>query len=289
MAATVLLRYSKASDDGTPAEQLVQGFHSLADAATVTTVGEARTLESSGNKFTQMLYAAAQMPGVRIKREACLRSALKWYCTEEQLAVAIADSPAAASIPLSIISQAARTLIKYETSKVTVLSTAAGIPGGLAMVGTLPADAVQYVGHMLRIAQKLAYLYGWPDLFEQKEEFDEATKNILILFLGIMLGTQMANQTVTRVAGMIAKNVAKKLPQQALTKGVIYPVVKKVAGYIGINMTKRIFANGVAKVVPVIGAVVSGGVTLGTFLPMAKRLQKHLADLELAKPGLRHS
>jgi putative membrane protein len=157
------------------------------------------------------------------------------------------------------------------------------------MVGTLPADAIQYLGHMLRIAQKLAYLYSWPDLFEQKEELDEATKNVLILFLGVMLGTQMANQAVTQVAGMIAKNVAKKLPQRALTKGVIYPIVKKVAGYIGINMTKRIFANGVAKVVPVIGAVVSGGVTLGTFLPMAKRLQKHLADLELAKPGLRRS
>lgn len=94
-----------------------------------------------------MLYAAAQMPGVRIKREAWLRSPLKWYCAEEQLAVAIADSPAAAGIPLSIISQAARTSIKYETSKVTVLSTAAGILGGLAMVGTLPADIVQYVGH----------------------------------------------------------------------------------------------------------------------------------------------
>ena len=45
-----------------------------------------------------------------------------------------------------------------------------------------------------------------------------------------MLGTQMANQAVTQVAGMIAKNVAKKLPQRALTKGVIYPIFKKVAG-----------------------------------------------------------
>ena len=142
---------------------------------------------------------------------------------------------------------------------------------------------------MLRVAQRLAYLDSGPDLFEQKEELDEATKNVLILFVGVMLGTRMANKGGAQGAGIIAKNVAKKLPRRALTKGVIYPIVKKVAGYIGINMTKRIFANGVAKVVPVIGAVLSGGVTLGTFLPMAKRLQKHLADLELAKPELRHS
>lgn len=100
-----------------------------------------------------------------------------------------------------------------------------------------------------------------------------------------MLGTNRANQAVSQVAGMIAKNIAKKLPQKALTKGVIYPIVKKVAGYVGVSMTKKMFANGVAKVVPVIGAVVSGGFTLGSFLPMAERLQKHLADLELAKPG----
>lgn len=248
-------------------------------------MGEKETLAGSGIRFIEILHKAANLPGVRIDRKSYLRSTLRRYCTEEQLAVAVADSPAAAGIPLSVISQAARTSIKYATSKVTSLSAAAGIPGGLAMVGTVPADAVQYVGHMLRIAQKLAYLYSWPDLFEQKEELNDATKHVLTLLVGVMVGTNRANQAVSQVAGMIAKNIAKKLPQKALTKGVIYPIVKKVAGYVGVSMTKKMFANGVAKVVPVIGAVVSGGFTLGSFLPMAERLQKHLADLELAKPG----
>ena len=31
----------------------------------------------------------------------------------------------------------------------------------------------------------------------------------------------------------------------------------------------------------------SGGLTLATFLPMSKKLQRHLATLELTKPGLR--
>lgn len=63
--------------------------------------------------------------------------------------------------------------------------------------------------------------------------------------------------------------------------------MKKVAGYMGANMTKKIFAGGVAKAIPVVGAVLSGGLTLGTFLPMSKKLQKHLASLELSKPDLR--
>ena len=47
-------------------------------------------------------------------------------------------------------------------------------------------------------------------------------------------------------------------------------------------MTKDIFAKGVSKAVPVVGAAVSGGLTLATFAPMAERLRKHLAESELA-------
>jgi hypothetical protein len=249
---------------------------------------ETHEIENLGSKFTQVLDAAAKLPGVRISRAAYLRTALKRHCTEEQIERAIADSPAAAGIPLKVIAEAANTSIAYETSKVTGLSTLAGIPGGFAMIGTVPADLVQYMGHMLRIAQKLAYIYSWPDLFaDDGEELDEATESMLVLFVGVMFGAQLAQGGVAKVAGLIAEQVAKKLPQQALTKGAIYPVVKKVASYLGVRMTTQIFANGVAKIIPVVGAVLSGGLTLGTFLPMSKRLQKHLASLELTKPGHR--
>lgn len=249
---------------------------------------DAREVESAGTTFTQILDAAAKLPGVRINRSSYLRSALKRYCTEEQIGQAIAQSPAAAGISPKVIKEAANTSITYETTKVTGISTLAGIPGGLAMIGTVPADLAQNMGHMLRMAQKLAYIYSWPDLFgEDGEDGDEATENMLILFVGVMFGLQAAQGGVGKVAGMIAANAAKKLPQRALTKGAVYPVVKKVAGHLGARMTKQIFANGVAKAIPLLGAVFSGGLTLGTFLPMAKRLQKHLASLELTKPGHR--
>lgn len=245
-------------------------------------------IENPGSNFTQVLDAAAKLPGVRISRAAYLRTALKRHCTEEQIKRAIADNPAAAGIPLKVIAEIANTSIGYETSKVTGLSTLAGIPGGLAMIGTVPADLAQYMGHLLRMAQKLAYIYSWPDLFaDDDDDIDEATESMLILFVGVMFGVQIAQGGVAKVANMIAANVAKKLPQQALTQGIIYPIVKKVAGYLGVKMTKKIFASGIAKAIPVVGAVFSGGLTLGTFLPMSKRLQKHLASLELTKPGHR--
>jgi hypothetical protein len=251
-------------------------------------MSDGQAIESAGSKFSQMLDAAARLPYVRVNRSAYLRMALRRHCSEEQIERAILESPAVAGIPLAVINEVANTSIAFETSKVAGISMLAGVPGGFAMIGTVPADMAQYVGHMLRIAQKLAYLYSWPDLFtDDSEEIDEATEGILTLFVGVMVGVQLAQSGVTKVAGLIAAQVVKKLPQQALTKGVIYPIVRKVAGYLGVSMTKRLFASGVAKFIPVVGAVVSGGLTLATFLPMTKKLQKHLASLELTKPGHR--
>jgi len=242
-----------------------------------------KEIESDGTKFTQVLDASARLPGVRIDRAAYLRTALKRHCSSEQIERAIAQTPAAAGISPSVIEKVAATSIRFETAKVTGLSTAAGIPGGLAIAGTVPADLAQYFGHIIRVAQKLAYIYSWPDLFADDEELDEATAGVLTLFIGVMFGVQTAQTGITKVSTMVAGQVVKKLPQKALTQGTVYPVVKKVAGLLGARMTKQIFANGVAKFVPVLGGIASGGLTFVTFRPMAKRLERHLAGLELAE------
>ncbi|MGX1128816.1 hypothetical protein RKD49_001006 [Streptomyces glaucescens] len=243
-----------------------------------------KVIEDPESRFSALLVGAARLPGVRIDREAYLRKALARHCSEDEIRRAIEETPAAAGIPLEVLDKAAGDSIGYEATKASALSAAAGIPGLLFIPTTVPADVVQYFGHMLRIAQKLAYLYSWPDLFEDGDDLDDATKGVLTLFVGVMFGTQSANAAVGKVAGMMSKQVAKKLPQKALTQGVVYPMVKKVAGYLGVQMTKQTFAKTVSKAIPVVGAVVSGGLTLATYLPMAKRLKKHLSSLELTKP-----
>lgn len=254
-----------------------------ASVDTIRCMAGSKEIESDGTKFTQVLDASARLPGVRIDRAAYLRTALKRHCSSEQIERAIAQTPAAAGISPSVIGKVAATSIRFETAKVTGLSTAAGIPGGLAIAGTVPADLAQYFGHIIRVAQKLAYIYSWPDLFADDEELDEATAGVLTLFIGVMFGVQTAQTGITKVSTMIAGQVVKKLPQKALTQGTVYPVVKKVAGLLGARMTKQIFANGVAKFVPVLGGIASGGLTFVTFRPMAKRLERHLAGLELAE------
>ncbi|WP_129773526.1 hypothetical protein [Streptomyces sp. L-9-10] len=242
--------------------------------------------ENAESRFSALLVGAARLPGVRINREAYLRTALARHCSEDELRRAIEVTPAAAGIPLAVLDTVANESIRYETAKVSAVSAAAGIPGFIALPATVPADVAQYVAHMLSIAQKLAYLYSWPDLFSvDNDDLDDATKGVLTLFFGVMFGTQSANAAVGKVAGMMSEQVAKKLPQKALTQGVVYPIVKRVAGYLGVEMTKQTFAKSVSKAIPLVGAAVSGGLTFATFRPMSRRLKTHLSGLELAKPA----
>ena len=225
-----------------------------------------------------------KLPLVKINREAFLKKELKGKCSEKQIQIAIENNPAYAGIGRSVIDPIAKQVINYETNKVSAISFAAGIPGGVAMVGTIPADITQYFGFILRVMQQLAYLYGFDQFNLNEEEVNVDTMNRVMVFLGVMFGVQSANAGVKFIAQAAAQKVSKSLAQKALTKGTIYPIVKKIAQTVGVKMTKQIFANGVSKIVPVIGGVATGGLTYITFRPSAKRLQKSFLGLNLCNP-----
>ena len=224
----------------------------------------------------EIVAMAMKLPGAKIDRTAYLSKQLCKYYPEITVINAVNTSPAMAGIPLTAIETLAKDTIKYETNKVTAVSTVAGIPGGLAMFGTIPADTAQYFVFMIRAAQKLAYLYGYPEIEIADDTLDDAVMNELLIFLGVMLGVQSANIALKSLTTIIAQSLPKKLLQKALTKGTVYPIVKSIAKTIGVKMTKEIFAKGVGKTVPVIGGVVSGGLTFATFKPCCYRLQKEL-------------
>ncbi len=236
-------------------------------------------MENSSNAFQVILHKASTLPLVKIQREDFLRKELQQHCTVEQIETAIDYSPAHAGIPESVIDELASKHINLETAKVSSISFVSGLPGGVAMAATIPADVAQYYGHILRIVQKLAYLYGWHDL----AEFDETTQSMMTLFIGIMFGVNSATKVITKVSNMAAASTAKRIAAQSLTKGTLYPIVKKVALTLGMKMTKQTFARGVSKFVPVLGGVISGGITLATFKPMSLRLKKELQTFKQAR------
>ena len=55
-----------------------------------------------------------------------------------------------------------------------------------------------------------------------------------------------------------------------------YPIIKSILKFFGVSVTKGAFAKGVSKVIPFVGGVVSGGITLASMLPMGNRLANTL-------------
>ncbi len=154
------------------------------------------------------------------------------------------------------------------------------------MAATIPADIIQYYGYMLRATQKLLYLYGFPeiDVEEEGQKFDSETMNILIICMGVMYGAAGANNALKSMAKALAEGVEKKLLRAALTKGTIYPIVKNVAKWFGVKMTKDIFAGLVKKAIPVVGGVIGGGITYVSFKPCCDKLKASLQNTLLSNP-----
>lgn len=239
---------------------------------------------TENSNFEKVLRSAMELPGIKINRARFLQKELSKYFDGDIVEKAINTNPAQAGLNVKDLDRIAKSCIHYETTKVTSISAAAGIPGGLAMAATIPADIAQFFGHIIRILQKLVYLYGWQEMFQgDGDGLDNETSNQLTLFIGVMFGVNAANAAISKIAAAAAIRAEKTLVQKALTKGTIYPIVKKVATLVGVKMTKQIFAKGVGKIIPVVGAVISGGVTFVGFRPMANRLQKHLVTLPMAR------
>ena len=246
------------------------------------TAEQASSAEMHGLDF---LKKVVRFPGVRINRDEFLRQELtKLRASEEVIERALATSPALAGVPLLALDTLANETITYETNKSAALSFAAGLPGGFAMLGTIPADLMQYYAHALRIMQKLAYLYGWRDLLADVDEDDEML-GVLAVFFGVMLGVGGAAQSLTAFARIAAKTAYQKnVTKRALMSITWYPVVKYSLRVIGINITKSSFTKGASKIVPVIGGFVSSGLTFMALQTQSARLKGHLR--ELPPPGI---
>lgn len=235
---------------------------------------------NDNNIFEQVLATASTLPMVHIDRKKFLLKELIKFYPKEKVDIAIQNNPAYAGIDISTIDKIANSCINYETNKVSSISFAAGIPGGFAMAGTIPADITQYFAHILRILQKLIYLYGWEEILPEDGSIDDDTSNIITLFVGVMFGVNGAASTITKISASAAQKASKNIAAKALTKGTLYPIVKKIAQALGVKMTKDIFARGVSKAIPIIGGIASGGLTYITYKPMAYKLKKYLETLK---------
>ena len=242
------------------------------------------TDEEEAEAFAKaIMQRAASLKVVKIQRDVFLRSEIKKRFPEIDADLAVETTPSEAGIAPEDLDRMAIDAIELETAKCAGLSFLAGIPGGIAMVGTVPADLAQYFAHIMRIEQKLAYIYGWQSFLNENDEVDDETVMKLVVLMGIMMQVGGVASAVTNFASSTArKGIERAIQRQALTKTIWYNPMKKVLRYLGVNLTKQTFAKTASKVVPVIGGAISGGMTYAAYKPGAERLRRYLRSLPIS-------
>ena len=221
--------------------------------------------------LTNVISQALKIPGIQVNRRAFLAEQFKAE-SKDDLNVILDIGPVEAGLTREQLLQKARKIVWERTMFSSAASFMAGLPGGWTMAATIPADILQFYAVALRMAQEIMYLYGERDLWADGAPDDERIMNQLLLYCGTMFGVSSASAAVRAMSSALAKQIAKKLPQKALTKTFYYPIVKAIAKFFGAKMTKDIFAKGVSKALPIVGGVVSGGITLVSMRPMGLRL-----------------
>ena len=236
---------------------------------------EQQTANTGVQAWDKVLSLALELPFVKVNRESFLRSELREYCTPEEVDAAIACPPAVL-LP-ETLERIAKSCISYHTKYVTGLSIAAGIPGGLTLFATIPADLAQFYGQLMCLVQKLSYLYGHED-FTENGKISDYTRNQLTVMLGVAFGVQAAQQALTKLVQQLSLETAKRLPRVALTKTFYYPIIKQVAKWLGTNLTKNTFGRGVAKAIPILGGVINGSIAYASFKEVATRFHEAMME-----------
>ena len=228
-------------------------------------------LTKDGQIFFKIFEAASKVQGIEVNRDEFLK---KQFVGEENIDEIIKLGPQKAKVSLKRIKKLVQGVAKYHTTLATCASVAAGLPGGWWMVGTIPLDISQYYANCLIGAQKIAYLYGFPDI----KNCSDMSKNMtLMALLVVMIGEGGANLG-KQVLGRHTEKIAGRVIASGGTKTFFYKFINEVAKKLGYNqLTKKGVSEVLKKSIPIVGGFVNGGIT---FLSSNLAFKKLLAYFE---------
>lgn len=175
----------------------------------------------------QVLQQVVKLPVVKVDRSKFLVDKFSKELGPQDIPTLLEQGPTTL-LSQEILDRVANACIRDNVLLASGTSVLAGLPGGLAMAITIPADVAQFYGFSLKLVQELGYIYGYEDLWASRDELSEDAQNTLLLYLGVMLGVN-GTAALLRAGGItIAKQVMKTVPNKALTKTLWYLILKKV-------------------------------------------------------------
>lgn len=227
-----------------------------------------------------LIGAVAKIPLVKVDREQFLR---QQFADSPYLEQVLLLGPQSVYKPREL-KKKAHAIVRNSTTKASITSFAAGLPANLFVA--IPAagvDVTQHFAFAIHMAQQIAYLFGQDELFDNGGDLTDEAKVRVIGYLGVMFGVAGASGLIAKMSTVLGPNVGKKVAGQALTKTAWYPIAKKTCALLGQKITKKTVEKTISKAVPLLGGVVSGGLTFVTFRPMGFRLTNVFVDLVAGK------
>lgn len=210
------------------------------------------------------LSTAMKAPGVKINREEYLRSTFCRQYDNNTVEIIINTSPIEAGVSSFYLEKMVEEAISSEKNKVTLFSFGAGSLnfGGIATaLAAGSADIAFYFASCIRLAQKMAYLYGWKSIDIEKNPH---AKDTLTVFLGCMLGVEAASKVLSEIGEAVAKEMMKKTIQRKIMEG------------LGLVVSRDLTKRALSKAIPIIGGFISGGISWVIFQNNAERLHEAL-------------
>lgn len=235
-------------------------------------------MANSLSQWNKVLGSILEIPGAKVNRAKFLEGEFRQYYDEFSINRIITEVASPYEVvTVATLNKIADKRIDFYAKIASSISFFTGLPGGFTMLAALPADMIQYYFYLFKIAQELAYLYGFHDFCDENGKLTERSLNTLTILIGVMTGASGS----INVAGqkIIISQALEQMPKIAF-----YQISKEIAIELGIRLSTRSIVKGVSLAVPFLGGVASSLITRYSFKPSAKRLKNRLeADLNIKK------
>lgn len=256
----------------------------------------------------------SELPGAKVNRKEFLNKILKKYCQNSDDLKLLNTKRPSALLNKDVLDHIAKNCIRNTLRNATLISAATGLPGTIAGITVgITADTAQYLYFTYKLAQQLCYIYGYEDFWDENQNSLEDNQNVLEYYTRILLGcavnkgvgagTNVLKQTSSKIlqtqaniinaaqkagksakgAGKIAvKKVAKEGAASKIAVKVLEKSRKVVSGpykaIMGETLSREGFAKVAGKAVPILGAIVSGGITFASLKHSSKKLLTQLQE-----------
>ncbi len=225
-------------------------------------------------EIDDILERVFHLPGIQVDRDELLTKVFRREYPRKMDAI-LEKGPVKAGVPREIIRRKARGRLKDATLKSSAASFMAGLPGGLTLAAALPADVMQNLIFSIRTAQEIAYLYGQENFWQGTVGFkNPESRYKLLSYVAVMFAVTGADQLVRIMSEPFGLMLGTKIAE-----GTMQHIMERVAGVFGLKLTAQGTSKTVSKVVPVLGGVISGGMT---FWGMQKTGMRLIKDLDQA-------